>query len=557
MTLVVAALAAVQVTAAVQANPPAAASPAPPVRAATARISGTVKNAADDTPLARARVVAVSPGLAAPRAVITGSDGRYAIGDLPDGSYTITATRTGFAPFTFGQGQSVTGTPVAVAGGQHVGSVDLPLVAAGVIVGRILDEDGTPFAGATVDALMSRFQNGTDTLFSVATVQTDDRGEFRLFGLAPGSYYVSAADPAFAQVASAKGVLRYSPTYYPGTALPDQARTIAVGAGTPPRVEFKLQIVPPARVSGRLVAYDSRQLISGAIVMSPLEGRGVPIAAPEEPAIYPDGRFSFNAVAPGRYQIRARGQTEPAAATLFAVYSIEVFGADADGVTMTLRPGATVDGRLTVESVRGTRPPDLSTLRVRAPFIDGNAFGDSLTGSVQPNGRYTLRGLMQGAHQILVDGLEPPWVVKSVTYHGSDITDLQLPMEEREELHDVRIVISDASTVVSGVVQDSRKLPVANTGVLVCATVPLYWRRTSRRMRIAFTDQQGRWSVTGLPPGEYVAVAGRTIDEGDLGRSDRLETLLPLGTPFRLDSADARATLTLQVSPPVPAATVR
>lgn len=279
--------------------------------------------------------------------------------------------------------------------------------------------------------------------------------------------------------------------------------------------------------------------------------------APDEPAIYPDGRFSFNAVAPGRYEIRARGQTDAAAATLFAVYPIEVFGADAGGVTMTLRPGATLDGRLSVESVRGTRPPQLSALRVRAPFTDGNAFGDSLTGTVQPNGRYALRGLMQGSHQIVVDGLEPPWVLKSVTYHGSDITDLQLPVEEREELHDVRIVISDASTVVSGVVQNPRRLPGANTAVLICPVVPLYWMRTSRRMRIAVTDQQGRWSVAGLPPGEYVAVAGPTIDEGDLGRRDRLETLLRIGTRFRLDSEDARASVALQVSPPVPAPAVR
>ena len=61
--------------------------------------------------------------------------------------------------------------------------------------------------------------------FSVSSSQTDDRGEFRLFGLAPGHYYVSAADPAFRAVSTPKGVLYYSPTYFPGVPFADQARS--------------------------------------------------------------------------------------------------------------------------------------------------------------------------------------------------------------------------------------------------------------------------------------------------------------------------------------------
>jgi hypothetical protein len=556
MTLVLAAVAVAQLAGGGRtrpATPPAAAQAQP--AAGTAQISGTVRNAADDTPLARARVAAVSPGLPDPRVVITGADGKYTISDLPAGAYTVTATRSGFAPFTYGQARTITGIPVNVTSGQQVTGIDLPLVAGGVIVGRILDEDGAPFAGATVDALVARFQGGNDMLFSVASATTDDRGEFRLFGLAPGSYYVSAGDPAFAAVSTPKGVLHYSPTYYPGTTQADQARTVPVGAGDPPRVEFKLQLVPPARISGTLVPYNARQLINGAIIMSPLEGEGVPMVAPEDPQLFPDGRFVFNGVAPGRYQILARGQTDPDAAALFAVYSIEVLGDDVDGISMTLRPGAILDGVVVVDSPRGSKPPDLTEMRVRAPLVDGNTFGDSLTGSVQANGSYVLRGIMKGDHQIVVDGLMPPWVLKTVLYRGSDITDLQLPIEGNEQLHDVRIVITDVAAVVSGVVENARRTPVANTGVLVCPKVPVFWVRTSRRMRVAFTDQQGRWSVAGLPPGEYFAVAAPFVDESDLGRHDRLEALKAMGTPFSIDSDASRPTLTLTLNAAVPVAT--
>jgi hypothetical protein len=502
-------------------------------------------------------VVAASPALAEPRAVLSGVDGRYAFADLPAGSYTITATHTGFAAFTFGQGRSLTGTPIAVATGQQANNVDLALVAAGVIVGRVLDEDGTPFAGASVDALIDRGRAGSSQLFSVATAQTDDRGEFRLFGLAPGSYFVSAADPAFAAVSSATGVLHYSPTYYPGTTLADQARAVAVGGGTPPRVEFRLQLVPPARVSGRLAAVDGKPLLSGVIAMTAVAGEGLAVAAPDAPAIFPDGRFVFSAVAPGHYQIRARGQSDAAGTPLFAVYAVEVLGTDVDGITMTLRPGATVDGVLRVESVRGGPAPPLSTLRVRAPLVDGSAFGDSMSGGVRTNGAYALRGIMKGEHQIVVDGLQPPWMVKSVRYRGSDITDVQLSVDEREQLHDVRIVISDEGAEVRGVVQGRRSRPAADTGVLVCPKAPLFWSRTSRRMRLTFTDRDGRFTVGGLPPGDYVAVAGPGIHDGDLDRRGRLEALLPGGTPFRLDPGEASKTLTLPVSLPTAAPVVR
>jgi hypothetical protein len=531
------------------AQPPSTTQPPPPGRAGsgTGQVRGVIRSASDDKPIARARVSVVSDALPEPRVTISGADGRYAIGDLPAGAYIVSATRTGYAPQTYGQGRTITGTPVAVADAQQA-AVDLTLTPGGFIVGRVLDEDGTPFAGAEVEALVSRFEAGADMLFSVSAAQTDDRGEFRLFGLAPGSYYVSAADPAFRRVSTPKGVFRYSPTYHPGTTQADQAKPVVVtGTGEPSRVEFRLSLIPPARVEGQLLTHDGRQLLSGAIIMSPLEGDGVPMVPPEEPAIFPDGRFSFAGVVPGRYQIRARGITDPFGAALFAVFSVDVRGIDVSGIKMTLRPGAILEGRLAVENTRGSKPPLPGTVRVRAPFIDGSSFGDALTGTVQPDGTFALRGIMRGSHQLVVDGLEPPWVLRSITHQGTDITDLQLDFAEREHRRDVRVTITDAASEVSGVVENPRKRPIAHAGVLIFSKTPLFWMRTNRRMRIAYTDQEGRFSVSGLPAGEYVAVTARSVDESDLGRRSRLEVLKDVGVSFRLPTDDARAALTLAV----------
>jgi hypothetical protein len=154
---------------------------------------------------------------------------------------------------------------------------------------------------------------------------------------------------------------------------------------------------------------------------------------------------------------------------------------------------------------------------------------------------------MKGGHQIVVDGLQPPWVVKEILYGGSPITDRVLDVNEQEQVRGVRITINDLCSEVAGVVQDKRNRPVANAGVLVFSPSPLHWMRTSRRMRVAYTDDRGRFSITGLPAGEYLAVASMEINEGALGRHDRLRALQPLGTAVRLATDDALATVTLQL----------
>ena len=539
------------------AKPPAQPAPAP--SPPTGQISGVIKSATDDAPLGRVRVMAAAEILPEPRVTLSGQDGKYTLSELPPGSYTISVTRTGYAPQTYATARASVPTPIVLRSTQHAADIDFALVPGGYITGRILDEDGTPFAGAVVDALVARSENGSDTLYSVSSAQTDDRGEFRLFGLTPGQYYLSAGDPAFRAVSTPNGVLHYSPTYYPGVPFADQARRVVLtGTGDGPRVEFRLTLVPPARVAGKLFASDDRQMFSAAIIMSPREGQGVPMVPPEEPQLLPDGVFSFGQVVPGNYQIRARGQTDPAGAALFGVYSLQVLGTDANDIKVMLQPGAVLDGWLIVESKRGTKPPLLPSIQVRAPFIDGNAFGDALTGTVQADGKFALRGLMTGAHQLVLDGLPSPWVLKSVHYRGIDMTDRQFDVSGRELLRDIRITITDVSGEVTGVVQNARSLPIAHTGVLVFPRATLFWMRTNRRLRVAYTDREGRFTVPGLPAGEYLAVASLAADESDLGRQDRLLAWQPLATPFVLPTDDARATVTLSVvSPPAAKPSVR
>ena len=459
----------------------------------------------------------------------------------------MSAVKSGFATMTFGFRQTEPPQPVAVAAGAHATGIDFSLPREGVIAGRVLDEDGTPLAGARVDALASRLQSGDHVLDSVATVRTDDRGGFRLFGLPAGEYYVAAYDPAFDRVSSGGGTVQYAPTYFPGTSFADDARPVVVRTGaTASGIEFAIRLRPPADVRGRMASVNGRKLQSGAVVVEPVDGNGVAIVQDDGITLRPDGTFRIAGVLPGRYTIRARGADRAGGGALFAAYRVQMDGIDVDDVQLALRPGSVVTGTVTFDRRHGTPLP--ATLDVRAPSPDGSDFGEALTGRVDAHGAFAIRGVMAGDHQLVVEGFERPWALERIVLRGHDITDELLTAEEGVTFADVRITLVDEAAEFSGQVRRDGDHPVPDAGVLVFPVASDLRIRTDRRMRAVRTDDRGAFSIYGLPPGAYLAVAAPALDAADLGRPARLEQLRPLSTPFTVASPGARVTLTLHVA---------
>ena len=124
------------------------------------------------------------------------------------------------------------GAGVRSRGGQKVENLTIILATAGVITGRVLDDGGEPMTGAFVTALRQRAAGGTRQLAQTsAFAPTDDTGAYRLFGLEPGRYYVSARldDGDAADIDTSPSSL--APTYYPSTPVASEAQPIDVAAG--------------------------------------------------------------------------------------------------------------------------------------------------------------------------------------------------------------------------------------------------------------------------------------------------------------------------------------
>ena len=172
----------------------------------------------------------------------------------------------------------------------------------------------------------------------------------------------------------------------------------------PPALSFVLKLVHPARISGRVNSPEGKPLASAAVVLTRAD---TAMSAPgEQASMLPDGTFTFRNVPPGRYEIRARGETTQGGAAHFASFRLLVEGRDVAGIAMELLPGATISGRVMFEGPE-SRQPAFAGLRVRAPLADGRSFADALTGEVVSDGTYSIRGVMPGNHLLTVEGLEP------------------------------------------------------------------------------------------------------------------------------------------------------
>lgn len=536
---------------AVQATPPPASAaagsqkqgpPQPPKPPPTAVLRGRVTTYPDGRPVARARVLLTRPDKSYARVTITGADGRYEITQLEDfDNYMLSANKTGFAARVWGeQPLPAPPTPLKLAAGQILESIDVALAAHLSLSGRILDEDGTPFAGAVVSALRSVIMDGRRELIPVAEIITNDKGDYRLFGLPAGLYFISAIDPAFLSAGDHLGPLEYPPTYYPGVPSAEEATRVTLDPGQPREgVDFKLNIVKPMRIIGKMSAYSNDLFTSGIVAMTPVRADGSLSTSASEVDIRPDGRFIFTNVPPGRFLIRARAETENEPVLLFGHFAVTVTDRDISGAEMTLLAGARLDGLVEWEG-NSPRPVD-TAMRVRAPMSDGNTFGDALNGKIEDDDTFVLAGAMVGRHLIRVENLPEPWTLKSVYFKGQDVTDIPLAVEPGHLFSDIRLILTDKPTRLEGRLVSVEGDDMESYRVVIFSANPLHWGPASRYVTLARPNREGRFTLRGLPPGVYRLAASRALDETDLFDPRTLDQLAPTATTIRLNEGQQAA----------------
>jgi len=108
--------------------------------------------------------------------------------------------------------------------------------------------------------------------------------------------------------------------------------------------------------------------------------------------------------------------------------------------------------------------------------------------------------------------------------------------------------LTDRSSQVSGSVFDAKRQLVDNYSVAIVAADRAQWNFLSRYVAYCRPDRTGRFKATGLPPGEYLAIALDDIEPGEQTDPAFLERVQSRATRFSLARGETK-TLDLQLQP--------
>ncbi len=524
----------------------------------TGLIAGRVLAADTGRPVKRARVFASAAELPGGRGVLTDDMGVFQLVELPAGRYTLSVSKSGFVSLSYGQRRPLqAGTPLQLADGQEMKDIDFRLPRGSVIAGHVYDETGDPMPGVMVRVLRYQYQQGDRRLAPAGTAQTDDQGQYRIWGLMPGDYYVDAQSRinlpfggpagrgggaggrgggpggrgggAAAAIAGLVGAVAggnaallfqpedenqksYAPTYFPGVTSINEAQPVTLALSqTAADIDFGLQLVHVARVTGHVTDPDGTTTWSGNVSLvaeNTAGGRGG-FGMNYGSRIQWDGTFEISNVPPGRYTLQARGNDNDA--PQFASQPLTVGDSDID-VSVLLGNSATITGTIVFPPSQ-TQLPDFSNMRVSAPST-GNSIGGQAQGRVDKDGKFTISGVQAGMHLIRPGGQLRGWTLKAVTIDGRDVTDTAVELRIGQLLERVELTLTDKTNEINGTLTTDAGTAVTEYTVLAFSTDSTFWQPQSRHIATARPDQTGHFRIRGLPAGGYYLA---TVDPAQQG----------------------------------------
>lgn len=478
----------------------------------------------------------------------TDDQGRFSIPNLDPGKYRVTAERQGFLRQSWGARKYSGGsTPVAVAEGQTVKSVDFRLMPQGVISGKVLDEDGEPMAGVQVRAQRSYVRNGVKVWNTVANGNTSDIGEYRLPELKPGRYSVVASPrPGPQNMTAAPGTdplpdkpeMTYAATYYPSTPDASVAAPVDVGeGGEVPQIDIRLVKSRVFRVRGRVIGLP--EALAGRrgggmvpVTLTPRQGGRGGESFLMGQARGAEGEFEIRNVPAGQYL--AHAQTQGGAQQQYvATAQVDVIGSHADGVVLRMATGGDVQGSIKV--IEAAAPIETKNLQVSLRPVGFG--GQAPRARAGEDLKFTLKSVPPIRYAVNVSGYPDTCFVKSIQYAGADVTAEGVEMTNGGV---IEVVLSATAAQVDVVVS------AGENKVAGAAQVVVMKEGLPDSVRTA--DENGMLSLKGLKPGSYRILAWEDVDPEQLWDPDYLRKFENEGKSVKLDGS-AHETIMVKAIP--------
>jgi hypothetical protein len=505
----------------------------------TCSIAGVVVKLGTSEPLKKAHVYLQKvDDMKSGYATHTDPAGHFEIQKIDPGRYNLRVDHSGYVSQSYGENSSASrGAVLALSPGREIKDLLFRMVPGAVISGRITDEDGDPVSDVQVGAMRRSFRKGKRTFETQGAADTNDLGEFRLYGLAKGRYFIRAQihqdwQPTLPSSSGGDSgsspQTGYAPVYYPGTSDQSRAASIEVAPGQEvPAVDFTLIPTRTFRVRGHAFDAVLGQPAKNCMIflvrhdpnMSGYNGR-------EGQTECNNGGFEFSDVVPGSYNLvvilSGSGKYRSARA------AVDVDNTNVDDVRMVVGAPTELTGRVLVE---GHESLDLSEVQLylNDPEQDFNGGAGAI---VKPDGSLTFESVPEGTFQVRAwgrwSGFSPDFYLKSARANGEDILEKGLTIGTGSARGPLEIVLSSAGTRIEGTVTGENDLPSA--GVVV-ALVPEEERRHQYRLyKDTTTDQYGKFIIRGVAPGAYKLFSWNEVENNAWEDSDFLAPFESKGT---------------------------
>ena len=372
---------------------------------------------------------------------------------------------------------------------------------------------------------------------------TNDLGEYRLFGLKPGRYFVSAKYKPGLHVVG-RGEVRedavedsqpeFMPVYYPASPDPARASSITLKAGDEiPSVEILLRPVTTYRIRGRVFnMVAGRRTTAGIVVQLEQRNSTIALGSPDHQSAVenPDGSFEIAGVLPGAYTLSAFLFDE--GRRYQARQSVDVGNANVESASLTIAPGMTVAGRILWDGKPFTERDELV---VNVAPVDSRISFNAPARVIGSS--FFLRDIFEGTYRLAVAGLSKDCYIKSIRYNSTETLDTGFSVFRGTQAQ-LEVTISSRGASVQGAVVDKDNLPV--TGVWVVAVPEENRREQSRLFKRVATDQYGHYLLRGIAPGAYKIFCWDEVEEGAWEDPDFLRTFEDRGQKISVEEADAK-----------------
>ncbi len=476
-----------------------------------ASVSGVVANAVTGAPVLRAHVTlrGYINNKQQTYGALTNGEGKFTIAPLPPGRYSASVERVGFVERP--SSDMDRSRDITLGPGDKREDLQLTLTPTGAISGRVLDPGGEPVQGCNVSAESDAGGAGSAT--------TDDRGQFRIGGMAPGKYRILASPFSlpFPPEIRTDGTreIHVARSWYPASLDRKSAQRVEVAAGDVTGIDIHLVETPIVTVSGKVIgAPEGRTMLQ----VQPVDGHGG-TGSP----LWPDGSFRLWRLDPGKYTLFVATQGPGSDRLQSAPIEIEVAATDIEHLELRMIPPFDIPGQLDFDDEGARHTPQMPVRpgqqqptpkrRIILRPADGSPHhspGSMQQVEVGADDSFTLEKAPPGRYRLSVS-----WgpYVKSVR-QGSTETEGDVLDVRNGPNGPLTLRLGSVRAEISGVVTDS-------DGPAVGVPVALLLDQPGTRMQwSAVTDKDGVYRFQHLTPGRYRLLAAENDVISQVQRSE-------------------------------------